>query len=344
MATSTNHPDNSHFIFRFFSEVSKLTKLIIRRVMLRSVSTEVYTLISICWRSRTFFTGQPVIPFDANSTNSTTANSTIVKQPSQSLKPDSKGNPDKSLEKSEQISTREQKPVSQQTKVDENNNHELVNFRQQLDSKIKELGDMIETAQVFLTLSEITEAAAGHINNAVGNANLLITGKFKQFGGLCDLHYGVQKGGDDSAPPTYDDLQGFWEMIFISFEKIKKEFDDIELWKNNDWNEPIKKPLSPIKKTPVNTSSRPSSRPNSANSTKSSSKKASRGRNSSSALREQIKAARLAKKREAELASSQNNSASSLPETPKRPQTDLGGAGDNNSELKSEESNPVPNI
>ena len=71
-----------------------------------------------------------------------------------------------------------------------------------------------------------------------------------------------------------------------------------------------------VKRTSI--ASRPNSRPASANST--SSKKAARGRNSSSALREQIRAARLAKKREAE--SSKNNSmiseTNSLPDTPKR--------------------------
>ena len=200
--------------------------------MLRSVSTEVYTLFSFCTQfSRTFFTGQP-LPFDQNSANSTTV---IKTQPQKE-------------DQQQEENFQEQQPENSKTTVlptnkseslsspDINSNPKLINFRTLLDSKITELGKMIESAQGFLTLPEITEAATGHINNAVGSANLLITGKFKQFGGLCDLHYGV-KTEEGSNPPNYDDLQGFWEMIFITYEGVKAEFDDIEKWRQNGWNE-----------------------------------------------------------------------------------------------------------
>jgi len=322
--------------------------------MLRYVSTEVYTLVSTCityTARRTFFTGQ--LAFDANSANSTPAQptATITTQPPSpsTIKPVKLDRISVDVEevdsgKEENVTRSDDEPKIEsiiepktepktepetEPKTDLNNNPELLNFRNQLDARITDLGNMIESAQTFLTLPEMSQPGTEHINVAVGMAHLLITGKFKQFGGLCDLHYGVKVVTDGVAPPTYGDLQGFWEMIYLTFENIQKEFDSIEAWKNNDWNEPEQKPITPVaRRTPKST---PSSRPTSANSTKP--KKASRGRNSSSALREQIKAARLAKMKENAEADAQNTSSVSepnLPETPKRssPEKDF-STGDN---------------
>ena len=222
--------------------------------MLRYVSTEVYTLVSICYNgfaARTLFTGQ--LAFDANSANSTPAQptATITTQPPspstiKHVKPVKIDLEEVDSEKSEDLTKSETKNETKkelkiepesEPKTDLNNNPELVNFRNQLDSRITDLGNMIESAQTFLTLPEMSEAGTEHINVAVGMAHLLITGKFKQFGGLCDLHYGVKVVDDETPPPTYGDLQGFWEMIYLTFENIQKEFDSIELWKINNWNE-----------------------------------------------------------------------------------------------------------
>jgi len=338
--------------------------------MLRYVSTEVYTLVSTCityTARRTFFTGQ--LAFDANSANSTPAQptATITTQPPSpsTIKPvkldrisvdveevDSgkeenviKSDDESKIESNTEPKTEPKTEPETEPKTDLNNNPELVNFRNQLDSRITDLGNMIESAQTFLTLPEMSQPGTEHINVAVGMAHLLITGKFKQFGGLCDLHYGVKVVTDGVAPPTYGDLQGFWEMIYLTFENIQKEFDSIEAWKNNDWNEPEQKPVTPAaKRTPKST---PSSRPTSANSTKP--KKASRGRNSSSALREQIKAARLAKMKENAEADAQNTSSVSgqdLTETPKcsSPEKDF-STGDNATLANSgAESRSVPEL
>lgn len=316
-------------------QAKELSIIVIRQVMIRSLSAEIYTLLSICCdinARRLFSTGQP-IP-DAQQTSiantPTTAHTVTAVTTSQPTTEKSNSRP----------KTPENLVQDQVITPDKNNNHKLVNFSELLSGKIQELGTMIENAQSFLLLPEIGEAATGHINNAVGSANLLIAGRFKQFGGLCDQHYGKSPPDEGKDPPTYQDLQGFYDLVFISFENIERQFNEIELWRSNGWKEPeTQKRASPVKKTPTAGSSRPNTRPPSANST-ASSKKASRGRNSSSALRDQIRAAKLAKKKEQELA--QTNGTESLPETPKRTVNKDLSAGD--AGLDKLETNSVPDV
>ena len=77
------------------------------------------------------------------------------------------------------------------------------------------------------------EDVRGKIRTVVGQVQLLVTKKFKQFSGLLDL----------SEDPTAEkktlvsDLQGFWEMMYIQVEDIDKKFLELEELKENNWEE-----------------------------------------------------------------------------------------------------------
>ena len=86
-----------------------------------------------------------------------------------------------------------------------------------------------ESEQEEVMLEEIK----GKIRTVVGQVQLLVTKKFKQFSGLLDL----------SEDPTAEkktlvsDLQGFWEMMYIQVEDIDKKFLELEELKENNWEE-----------------------------------------------------------------------------------------------------------
>ncbi|WAR04144.1 DLGP4-like protein [Mya arenaria] len=85
-----------------------------------------------------------------------------------------------------------------------------------------------------LRSDSIPEEGSGKIRSAVGKANLLTTQKFKQFQELCNQH----KYPDPNEKPTlWEDLQGFWDMVKMSIHDIDEMFTEIELMRQNGWQE-----------------------------------------------------------------------------------------------------------
>lgn len=66
----------------------------------------------------------------------------------------------------------------------------------------------------------------GEIRAAIGKANLLINKKFKQFEELCDAN--INKSPGEQFATLDDDLAGFWDMIVIQLNDIKRAFNTIE--------------------------------------------------------------------------------------------------------------------
>jgi len=63
----------------------------------------------------------------------------------------------------------------------------------------------------------------GRVRCAIGKANILISGRFKQFSGLiddCELGRGTKK-------TRVTDLQGFWEMVSFQIEDVDRLFQDL---------------------------------------------------------------------------------------------------------------------
>ncbi|XP_037728146.1 uncharacterized protein LOC119559148 isoform X2 [Drosophila subpulchrella] len=83
------------------------------------------------------------------------------------------------------------------------------------------------------TNPDITEDTFGLLRSASGKARLLVTQKMKQFEGLC--HNNLNLSLEDKFPTTVDDLQGFWDMVYLQVEHLDSVFADIEHLKANEW-------------------------------------------------------------------------------------------------------------
>ncbi|XP_043640759.1 uncharacterized protein LOC122611615 isoform X2 [Drosophila teissieri] len=88
-------------------------------------------------------------------------------------------------------------------------------------------------ADALSTNPDITEDIFGLLRSASGKARLLVAQKMKQFEGLC--HNNLNRSPEDKFPTTLDDLQGFWDMVYLQVEHVDSIFADIEQLKSNDW-------------------------------------------------------------------------------------------------------------
>lgn len=100
---------------------------------------------------------------------------------------------------------------------------------------------------------DITEDTMGILRSASGKARLLVSQKMKQFEGLC--HNNLNSTPEDQFPTTVDDLQGFWDMVYLQVDHVDALFADIEAMKKNDWKKPEVKPVEIFTKTPRTTKS-----------------------------------------------------------------------------------------
>ncbi|XP_017148822.2 disks large-associated protein 4 isoform X1 [Drosophila miranda] len=80
---------------------------------------------------------------------------------------------------------------------------------------------------------DITEDTFGLLRAASGKARLLASKKMKQFEGLC--HNNLNPSPEDAFPTTVDDLQGFWDMVYLQVTQVDSIFADIDQLKMNDW-------------------------------------------------------------------------------------------------------------
>ncbi|XP_067121050.1 disks large-associated protein 5-like [Centruroides vittatus] len=105
-------------------------------------------------------------------------------------------------------------------------------FRQLLQNKTDEFQNLCVKWQDILQGQEnVSEEVQGQIYLAIGQAQLLINERFSQFSGLIDK---CEFNLDDKLV-TCDDLQGFWDMIYIQIADIEKKFELLEKMKENNW-------------------------------------------------------------------------------------------------------------
>ncbi|XP_060081775.1 disks large-associated protein 5-like [Ylistrum balloti] len=77
----------------------------------------------------------------------------------------------------------------------------------------------------------LSEEVEGQIRTCIGQAQLLMSQRFKQFTGLvdnCEFRTGEKE-------TTLTDLQGFWDMIYYQVEDVHTKFADLEKLKANNW-------------------------------------------------------------------------------------------------------------
>ncbi|XP_067627730.1 guanylate kinase-associated protein mars [Eurosta solidaginis] len=121
-------------------------------------------------------------------------------------------------------------------------------FRQQLNSEIERLHALCDQWEVYKQQnSNLLQETCGDdmINVTVGQAKLLTSKKFQQFGGLIDrCESGARgtaaacDGSEDTKPVTDVDLEGFWSMLNLQVENVEKRFDNLTRWKSNNWSDP----------------------------------------------------------------------------------------------------------
>lgn len=80
------------------------------------------------------------------------------------------------------------------------------------------------------------------INVTVGQTQLLINKKFQQFRGLIDRceSQEIQEG---EGVVKVEDLQGFWDMVYMQVENLDIRFKDLNELKSKNW---IEKSSSPV--------------------------------------------------------------------------------------------------
>ncbi|XP_076046822.1 disks large-associated protein 5-like isoform X2 [Oratosquilla oratoria] len=82
--------------------------------------------------------------------------------------------------------------------------------------------------------SDVPEDAQGDIRTAAGQANLLMKERFTQFSGLID-NCEFKQGEKET---TVQDLQGFWDIVYIQVEDVNKKFSNLEKLKDGNWKVP----------------------------------------------------------------------------------------------------------
>nr|CAD7195584.1 unnamed protein product [Timema douglasi] len=88
------------------------------------------------------------------------------------------------------------------------------------------------------THAEIPVKVHELVDSAVGQTRLLVTKKFVQFEGLMDM---CETG--QGRRVTLEDLQGFWEMVYMQVGDVNHRFSQLELLRANSWHQesPVKK-------------------------------------------------------------------------------------------------------
>ncbi|KAK3592082.1 hypothetical protein CHS0354_019339 [Potamilus streckersoni] len=77
----------------------------------------------------------------------------------------------------------------------------------------------------------LAEDVKGQIRTVVGQAQLLMCQRFKQFAGLVDnCEFGL---GEKET--TCMDLQGFWDMIYFQVEDVDNKFEELSTLQKNNW-------------------------------------------------------------------------------------------------------------
>jgi len=109
-------------------------------------------------------------------------------------------------------------------------------FRSLLTSESANFNQLCELWSTELNgenANDIPEEAIGQIRTTIGQANLLMNQRFKQFTGLIDdCQF---KRGDKET--KVEDLQGFWDMIYFQVEDVQGKFRALEELKKDNWKE-----------------------------------------------------------------------------------------------------------
>uniref|UniRef100_K1PS34 Disks large-associated protein 5 n=1 Tax=Magallana gigas TaxID=29159 RepID=K1PS34_MAGGI len=147
---------------------------------------------------------------------------------------------DQAVEQVDTAQTQDQCPASTSSREQLDEEHDVKYFRNLLISETDRFNVMCEKWETINT-PELTEEVQGQIRTVIGQAQLIISQRFKQFSGLvddCEFKLGEKE-------TTCTDLQGFWDMIYFQVEDVDKKFEDLQKQREAGW---VKKSPEPVKK------------------------------------------------------------------------------------------------
>ncbi|KAJ1529704.1 hypothetical protein ONE63_006458 [Megalurothrips usitatus] len=126
-------------------------------------------------------------------------------------------------------------------------------YRDLLQQECAAIGGLCDQWQAILNdrdAAAIPDDVCGKIQIAVGQAQLLMKKKFEQFRGLI----AASENGELERRVTVEDLQGFWELVYIQVSDIHSKFQEVQKLKENNWEpasmqENLRRPLGNLNKS-----------------------------------------------------------------------------------------------
>ncbi|XP_031618886.1 guanylate kinase-associated protein mars [Contarinia nasturtii] len=119
--------------------------------------------------------------------------------------------------------------------VEERQNKEAaLYFHQQVAKETDHFRELITEWQEYSKEHPIPSEYKDLVDVAVGQTQLLITNKFKQFSNL--IRSCENNDGDKPIKP--EDLEGFWSMMYIQVEQLNQRFERLKMLKENNWEDP----------------------------------------------------------------------------------------------------------
>jgi len=83
--------------------------------------------------------------------------------------------------------------------------------------------------------NRLTEDVRSDINAVIGEVNLLLRGKLKQFRDLCQANVSKSTTSAGEPTPLDSDLEGFWDITYPLIDKVKVKFSKLDTRKAKQW-------------------------------------------------------------------------------------------------------------
>ncbi|KAI4461055.1 disks large-associated protein dap sap90/psd-95-associated protein [Holotrichia oblita] len=121
-----------------------------------------------------------------------------------------------------------------------------VYFHKLLDGEISRIQGLCNEWNLYKEEQNPPEEACDMINVAIGQSQLLLNKKFKQFRNLIKSC----ESGDSEQIITCEDLHGYWDTAYMQVENLNQRFENLVNLRANNWEEiiPVKKVVA-VKKT-----------------------------------------------------------------------------------------------
>ncbi|XP_046687681.1 disks large-associated protein 5-like isoform X2 [Homalodisca vitripennis] len=137
----------------------------------------------------------------------------------------------------------------QQQPIQELESSAVVDFqRSRLADETNRLLELADKWQLTALHQNLPRDVGDEIDSLVGQTRLLTKDKFNQFKGLIDEF----ESNSCTQRLTTEDLNGFWDMMYLQVEALIKRYSNLDILKENNWIKPeqvMKKKRGVVKKS-----------------------------------------------------------------------------------------------